>query len=568
MIGKTPLNGNKVPTGFTRVKIEKRGFTTIYTPNFFWGGNKLDLDSAGTIPEKMARVYGSETPLMIVGLEQYEGRYVGDFLMDKYEVTNKEYKQFIDAGGYKDRKYWDYPVFLVQKELTWQEAMEQFHDKTGRPGPAGWEVGNYPDGKENHPVTGISWYEAMAYAKFAGKKLPTVYHWSQVANTWNTWEIIPKSNFNGTGTMAVGSSEAISFWGIQDIAGNAREWCVNGSGQKNNHYILGGGFDDPSYAYNDGSEQPAIDRSASNGFRCMKQLPGDTSYDKLSGMLDFAFRDYKTETSVSKETFGIFLRQFAYDPVPLNANVSLLLDSSLYTIEKIEMDAAYNKERLTTYLMLSKNVKPPYQTIFYIPGSNVLSLRKFEFRAELLWMDYILKSGRALCFPVLKSTYERGDEIRSDLQNETASYKEHVIYWVKDARRCLDYLDTRKDISHDNYGYYGMSWGSAIGPVVCSVEKRFKAAVFHVGGLMMQKTFPEVDPVNYLPQMQIPVLMLNGKNDTFYPLETSQKPMFDRIGTPEGDKKIIFYEGGHLVPRSELIKEALGWYDKYLGEIK
>ena len=82
------------------------------------------------------------------------------------------------------------------KEISWEKAMLLFIDKTGKPGPAGWEVGTYPDGKENHPVTGISWYEAMAYAKFAGKKLPTVYHWSLVADTWNASDIIQKSNFN------------------------------------------------------------------------------------------------------------------------------------------------------------------------------------------------------------------------------------------------------------------------------------------------------------------------------------------------------------------------------------
>ena len=114
-----------------------------------------------------------------------------------------------------------------------------------------WEVGTYPDGKDNHPVTGISWYEAMAYAKFAGKKLPTVYHWSMVANTINTWGIIPKSNFSSTGTVPVGSMDGISDWGVYDIGGNAREWCFNESEKKGQYFILGGGWSDPTYAYND-----------------------------------------------------------------------------------------------------------------------------------------------------------------------------------------------------------------------------------------------------------------------------------------------------------------------------
>jgi dienelactone hydrolase len=447
--------------------------------------------------------------------------------------------------------------------------MDLFHDKTGKQGPAGWEVGTYPDGKENHPVTGVSWYEAMAYAKFAGKKLPTVYHWSMVANTINTWCIIPKSNFNGTGTVPVGSMDGISDWGVYDIGGNAREWCFNESEKKGQRFILGGGWSDPTYAYNDAGVQPALDRSVSNGFRCMKELPGDTSYNMLSGNLTFSHRDYTAENPVNDETFKIFLRQYVYDPSPLNPEISLVKDSSLCKVEKVDIDAAYNKERLTAYLFLPKNVSPPYQTIVFFPGSGVMLSPKFNYEREMAWnFDFVLKSGRAVCYPILKGTFERGDELHSDLQEESVFYKDHVVSWVKDISRSLDYLETRKDIAHDKFGYYGLSWGSAMAPLVCAVEKRFNAAVLHVGGLMMEKTFPEVDVFNFLPHVKIPVLMLNGKNDTFYPYETSQKPLFNLLGTDTSNKKMRVYEGGHLVPRSELIKESLAWFDKYLGPVK
>ena len=62
--------------------------------------------------------------------------------------------------------------------------------------------------------------------------------------------------------------------------------------------------------------------------------------------------------------------------------------------------------------------------------------------------------------------------------------------------------------------------------------------------------------------------MLNGKHDMYFPVETSQLPMFNYFGTPPEDKKIIIYDTGHLVPRNELIKETLAWLDKYLGPVK
>lgn len=564
-LGTTPLTNIWFPRGFTRVKIEKPGFITVYNPRI----RNLTLDSLGTYPEQMVRVPASEAGMNIVGLEQHGGKWVGEYLIDQFEVSNKAFKQFVDAGGYRDSVYWP-QVHSAGIPLPFEKAVALFVDKTGRPGPSSWEAGTYPDGKDDHPVSGVSWYEAMAYAKFAGKTLPTVFHWSMVANTFNTWGIIPKSNFNGQGTVTAGSLEGISYWGVYDIAGNVREWCSNASNKKGYRFILGGGWNDPTYAYNDGYIQPEWDRSPGNGFRCMKTFPSDTTLEPLTGQVDFAFRDYSTEKPVDEKTFQVLLRQYAYDKTPLNPEVSPIEDSGAWKIEKIELDAAYQHERLTAYLFLPRNHTPPYQTVVFFPGSGVIFERKFSTssgNSSSRAFDFILKSGRAVLYPVFKGTFERGDQLSSDLQAETKFYRDHVISWFQDIGRSLDYLETREDLDIQKIGYYGYSWGSAMGGIMCAAETRFKAAVFHVGGLMMQKTFPEVDPLHFFPRVKIPVLMLNGKNDTFFPVETSQKPMFNLIGSPANDKKIIIYEGGHLVPRQELVKETLGWFDKYLGVV-
>ena len=100
------------------------------------------------------------------------------------------------------------------------------------------------------------------------------------------------------------------------------------------------------------------------------------------------------------------------------------------------------------------------------------------------------------------------------------------------------------------------------------MEKRFQVGILYVAGLGFQKRQPEVDPIHYLPRLKTPILMLNGRYDHFFPYETSQKPMFELIGTGEENKKMVLHETGHFVPRTELIKESLNWLDKYLGPIQ
>ena len=106
-----------------------------------------------------------------------------------------------------------------------------------------------------------------------------------------------------------------------------------------------------------------------------------------------------------------------------------------------------------------------------------------------------------------------------------------------------------------------------MGGIMPAVEKRIKAVVLNVGGMEMSKALPEVDQINFLPHITQPVLMLNGKHDMYFPVETSQEPMFNFLGTPKEDKKKILYESGHLVPRTDFVKETLFWFDKYLGAV-
>jgi len=567
--GVTPLKNARIPLGYKRIKIEKDGFQTIYITRFnlFDLTQPLKLDSVAALPSDMVRIPSSNTPLYIIGIERYGGKLVGEFLADRFEITNKAYKKFMDAGGYNNKSLWNYAIYLDGKEISWETAMKRFVDKTGKQGPATWEVGTYPDGQEDYPVAGVSWYEACAYAAFTGKKLPNVYQWSVLAETSRSMNIIPLSNFNGKSTVRVGSMEGISSYGIYDLAGNVREWCQNVNGINGEAYILGGGWNDNPYSFNDAGTQPMIDRSLSNGFRCTMELPGDTTVGLLSNPVTLDFRDYNKERPVDDKTFNIFLKQFAYDSSPLNEKVITEADTGIWKVEKVIMDAGYNNEQLIIYLYLPRDAQPPFQPVIYFPGSNAIHMDMIASN-YVQRLDFIVKSGRVLVYPVLQGTFDRKDGFSSDIQTETVFYKDHVIMWRKDFGRTIDYLETRSDILSDKIGYFGWSWGGFMGGIIPAVEKRIKAVVLHVGGMEMTKTLPEVDQINFLPRVYQPVLMLNGKYDMYFPVETSQKPMFNLLGTPEKDKKIIIYDAGHLVPRTELIKETLSWYDKYLGPVK
>ncbi len=143
-----------------------------------------------------------------------------------------------------------------------------------------------------------------------------------------------------------------------------------------------------------------------------------------------------------------------------------------------------------------------------------------------------------------------------------------MIAWSKDLGRSLDYLETRRDTGPGNLAYLGLSWGSALAPILLAVEGRFKTAILESGGMGFQKGFPEADAINFVTRVRMPVLMLNGRYDHFFPVESSQLPLFRLLGTPEKDKRRVIYETGHAVPRKEFIRESLDWLDKYLGPVK
>ena len=143
--------------------------------------------------------------------------YIDAFYMDKCEVTNAQYKMFVEANP------------------EWQKGniSSKYHDGNYL---KSWNGNNYPSGKDNHPVVNVSWYGAMAYAKWVGKRLPTQAEWEKAARgglvgqkyPWGNSIDPSKANYsrNVGDTTPVGSYPPNGY-NLYDITGNVWEWCLD-----------------------------------------------------------------------------------------------------------------------------------------------------------------------------------------------------------------------------------------------------------------------------------------------------------------------------------------------------
>jgi hypothetical protein len=580
ILGSTPLEGIRMPFGLYRLRIELEGYESI--ERTLGGGTRMTtelsvtdsvdtlfdipperyrLDPVGTVPSDSVRVAAWGVP-PLDPVMRFES-----FLLDRYEVTNRQYKEFVDAGGYDRTEYWEHPFELDGRTLPWDEAMARLTDRTGRPGPSTWIGGTYPDGQEDYPVGGVSWYEAAAYARFVRRELPTVHHWRRAYAPSSLPWTIPASNLASDGPQPVGESGSMSWTGAYDILGNVREWAYNSHGDQ--RAILGGAWTDPLYSaqaqypltLSQTTAQPPFNRSEANGIRLA--LTNDEPDVAAWARLPVTTGSTTQSQPVSDEVFAVFKSFYDYDAAPLNARIEATEEFQYWTRERIVFDAAYEGEQMMLYLFLPKSGSAPFQTTLYWPGSSAISLNSID--AYPVHLDFILKSGRAVAFPVLKGTFERWDG-SPYLPPSTIAGRDDRIDRVRDVRRSIDYLETRSDIDGDALSYYGQSWGGSLAPLVLAVEPRLKVGVLYVAGFGFP-SLQEADPSHFLPRVEAPTLMLNGDTDmVFFPFDENVQPFFDGLGTPDENKRLVVERGGHFIPRDTLIRETLDWLDTHLGE--
>jgi gamma-glutamyl hercynylcysteine S-oxide synthase len=159
---------------------------------------------------------------------------VAALYLDRHPVTNEQFQQFVDAGGYEKLEYWD------EESLP---ALLDFVDQTGRPGPRFWLEGRHRTNEERRPVVGVSWYEATAYGRWVGKRMPTDAEWTKAGAwpvesapgriaqrryPWGESFDIRRANLWGSQRKEPVDvdefSDGASVGGIHQLVGNVWEW--------------------------------------------------------------------------------------------------------------------------------------------------------------------------------------------------------------------------------------------------------------------------------------------------------------------------------------------------------
>ena len=579
-LGKTPLKPTRLPRGILKFKLEKEGYETTYfsssNPSLKlfnspfdpgWNLEPINLQPQGSVPDGMIYIQGGNFVPALTG-SGVDPVFLNPFYIDRFEVTNKDYKEFLDAGGYSNSQYWVEMDFIKDGiSLSFEEAKKMMVDSTGITGPAGWEVGTYLQGTENYPVTGISWYEALAFARYKGNILPPMYHWAKAA--FSPDEIVspisPKllkmANFSKEKITNVGQGEGA--YGTFDMAGNAKEWVWNIFGGRG--LTLGGAYDEPTYLASQTAPEPRMNRSLKNGFRTARLInPRDLNPfgDPIETQ---APKDLSYYKPMSEEVFNVYARTYQVSSArPKYTEIYVDDSHPVWIKEKVSIDVGYNNEVMDVLIFKPKNIFGPSSPVIIHPGANYYTtppeiddVNPGEFS-----LDFLIKSGKTLVWPAWKGSLNRMQENRSSNEDTLRRFRSQFIAWVEDTDKTLDYLETRTDIDSNNIFYLGMSYGALFNTHTLLFEDRYKGAILYVGGAF--PTYPPlVDGINHLPRIKTPFLMLNGEQDYLVP-KSAANFFFQSTGTPDEDKNIIFYDSGHWpLPRNQMIKETLNFIDRY-----
>jgi serine/threonine protein kinase/formylglycine-generating enzyme required for sulfatase activity len=589
-LGMTPLTNVRIARGEYILSIEKDGFAslertvsglatrsgalTITPPPIRLDMRLLKTDAQ---PARMVAVPGGNYRLVSWSRPTDRRVPLTDYFIDKYEVSNSEYKEFINAGGYLKRDLWKHMFAKDGRPVSWDEAMRMLVDRTGLPGPRTWSNQSFPDGKGDYPVSDVSWYEAEAYAAFRGKRLPTVFEWEKAARNgvmpgagvgympWGVFypgdTLADRANF-GTATLPTTSAEfGMSAFGAHNMAGNVAEWTLNDS--SDGFLATGGAFGDPTYTFAQFGGRPGFFSSEKLGFRCARAA-SDAGGDQGAARIEIN-QEIPIYTATPTSVFTSLAASYRYEKTDLDARVESVKETPEWKRERITFNGA-NGARAIAYLYLPNHVPRPLQVLHLIPAGDVDS----GFRSLSDSMDDrmtpLVRAGRAVYGVVLEGYIERLKEGAVRPSETTVEYVEMIANRAADLRRGLDYLETRTDVDMKRLAMFAPSAGAAVGLILAAVEPRYRTAVFLGAGLpaAWRDVVAPANAINFASHITMPKLLIQGRYDEDTPVRTAAEPLFKLLVEP---KRIVFFEGGHVPSLETLMSLMSGWLDEQLGRV-
>jgi predicted esterase len=275
---------------------------------------------------------------------------------------------------------------------------------------------------------------------------------------------------------------------------------------------------------------------------------------------------YIPKNPATPEQIALYRRHFLFDKQrPLNATkISMDSSNADYYHEIVEIDAAYPDERFKLHLFYPRGVGPPWSPIVYHPGAGAMKAPSIGNSGQFFDLRFVIglvRRGRVVCWPVYKGTYER--RLEQQPSWNSIEWRDLTIQRTKDLIRAVDYLETQPDLRMNHLAFVGYSFGAGQGPLLAAIEPRLRLCAFTCGGLFLSggSLAPEINPYNFAPEVEAPVLMINGRFDQFFPLDQSQIPLFERLGSQ--DKTHDHFDSGHATPEEPTIERVNDWLDRH-----
>jgi len=291
-----------------------------------------------------------------------------------------------------------------------------------------------------------------------------------------------------------------------------------------------------------------------------------------------------TISSSVQEEQRDFAKFYTYDRgMPLEAEEALIEEGSGYRIFKVYFRSV-NNERVPALISIPSAGKPPYPCLIMLHGYGG---RKEDMKD---FAKFAAENGYAIAAIDAQYHGERKQPGKALYSTNLTESRDGVVQTVIDARRTVDYLESRGDVDSTKIGLVGGSMGGILGAIFAGVEPRVKAAVLIVGGgnmsLMIMKsehpaippirayleekgiTYQEIqgfldpiDPINFIDKIAPrPLLMHNGKHDTIVPAEAGRQ-LYERAKQP---KTVYWYDAGHNVPTELVALRTLRWLNENL----